>query len=326
VRAVRTAWGAMLRGLASVRRRDRAMHRREVPMSARLAVVTVAFSVAANACGTIVSPDVAPVDAALSDVARADAPAPLPDVPRSIRTALRPDSEVYLYRARTRSEEDRTTVYLSVARRDDVVGPVWEEITEGHCTISTHGYPYASGSDVEQIDPFLVELRWNDELLSSCRGADCRAREFATPARLDIPITMDVRVLDVLMDQTQCVQPAIGVEVLTRDADRSLTWHPSQPLQFRWTPDARVQTVAVWIEDNVFADGRLNTRRELRCVAPGSAGEITVPASMMREIPPNQPLLAIVGARNECVVSGGGWTVRGQLWTEARGLAVHPRP
>jgi hypothetical protein len=139
-------------------------------------------------------------------------------------------------------------------------------------------------------------------------------------------MTMDVRILDVLMDRTQCVQPAIGVEVLTRDADRSLTWHPSQPLVFRWTPDARVQTVAVWIEDNLFADGRLNTRRELRCVAPGSAGEITVPASMMREIPPDQPLFAIVGARNECVVSGGGWTVRGQLWTEARGLAVHPRP
>ena len=295
-------------------------------MNARCVLVTVAFSVAVNACGTIVSPDVAPVDAALSDVARADSPTPPPDVPRSIRTALRPDSEVTLYRARTMSGEDRTTLHFSAGRRDELVGPRWEEITEGHCTISTHGYPYASGSDVEQIDPFLVELRWNDELLSSCRGADCRPGGFATPARLDIPMTMDVRILDVLMDRTQCVQPAIGVEVLTRDADRSLTWHPSQPLVFRWTPDARVQTVAVWIEDNVFADGRLNTRRELRCVAPGSAGEITVPASMMREIPPNQPIGAVLGARNECVVSGGGWTVRAQLWTESRGFGIVPRP
>jgi hypothetical protein len=302
------------------------MHRREVPMNARFVLVTVALSLAVNACGTIVSPDVAPIDAALTDVARADAPAPPPDVPRSIRTALRPDSEVTVYRARTRSGEDRTTIYSGLARREDVVDPVWEEITEGDCTISTHRYPYASGSDVEQIDPFLVELRWNDELLSSCRGADCRPGGFATPARLDIPMTMDVRILDVLMDRTQCVQPAIGVEVLTRDADRSLTWHPSQPLQLRWTPDARVQTVAVWIEDNVFADGRLNTRRELRCVAPGSAGEITVPASMLRAIPPEQPLLAVVGARNECVVAGGGWTVRAQLWTEARGLGIVPRP
>ena len=124
-------------------------------MNARFVLVTVALSLAANACGTIVSPDVAPIDAALSDVARPDAPAPPPDVQRSIRTALRPDSEVALYRARTMSGEDRTTLHFSAGRRDELVGPRWEEITEGHCTISTHRYPDAPGTDVEHIDPFL---------------------------------------------------------------------------------------------------------------------------------------------------------------------------
>jgi hypothetical protein len=224
------------------------------------------------------------------------------------------------------SGDDETTLNFRAGQREDVVGPLWEEITEGPCTISTHGYPYASGNDIERPDPFLVTFRWSGEPFASCRWGGCDTPGFATLLRPEMPMTMDVRILDVLMDRTQCVQPAIGVEVLTRDADRSLTWHPSQPLVFRWTPDARVQTVAVWIEDNLFADGRWNTRRELRCVAPGSAGEITVPASMMREIPPNQPIGAVVGARNECVVAGGGWTVHAQLWTEARGLAVLPRP
>lgn len=275
------------------------------------------MAMALSACGTVVSPDAMIGDSGLADATMNDSSAML-DASRVVRTAERPDTRLLIYRLPTGGPQDRATVNLSFGRRNQVLGERWEEVTEGSCTANSFAYPRPFEQEVSRFD---VTIRSDGGLLAACSWNDCRPREFAPPMRLDLPLAIDVRVGDLLMQETQCAQPALGIDLLSGVAEPLPNWHATEALRIRWTPNARVGTVALWLED----DGSSGVRRHVRCVADAAAGELTVPPSMLVGYDQSQPIGALFGARNECVAVGGGWIVRYELWTYPQALTFRPR-
>jgi hypothetical protein len=270
------------------------------------------LALCASACGTVVAPDAMLGDGGFVDAAMNDSNETL-DVSHSVRTAVRPDSVLYLTRARTMDGRDRTSVALWPGRRDENVGPQWEEVREANCTTSTVRYPRGREEEVARFD---TEIDWSGERLATCSWGNCDALAFATPSRLDVPLGVRFRIGDFFSASAACLLPPIGVLVELPPAEPQPTWRPTEPLRFRWSPTEAVRTVAVWLEDN----GASGVRRYVRCEADGRAGELVVPRSMLSGYDPSRSIYGIIGARNEYVLTVNGWTLRAELWTEPQGV------
>lgn len=276
----------------------------------RVSMVLLVSSV--SACGTAVSPDATISDGGVLDAAIADSGERL-DVLRRVRTAARPDSMLYFTRARTMDGRDRTSVALWPGRRDENVGAQWEEVREANCTTSTVRYPRGREEEVVRFD---VEIDWSGSRVATCSWGNCDPLEFATPSRLDEPFAVRFRVSDIFTAVAPCSLPPVGVTVELPPREPQPTWRPTEPLSFRWSPTESVRTVAVWLED----DGASGVRRYVRCEADGRAGELIVPRSMLSGFDPSRSIYGMIGARNECVLTVDGWTLRAELWTEAQGV------